>query len=143
MYYQHYYPEEGIRGAEGNRHDRKTDPQDGLPGRKLLCGRSGFIQSDGGKSLFSGGDGEFRDILVYDLPVYHLAYAYCTSLYGSDGISSPLSDYQDYGQGQRGGNAQGRIMTDRKGGFDSALSFFYRSAVSAEGVCDIIFGITF
>lgn len=34
-------------------------------------------------------------------------------------------------------------MTDRKGGFDSALSFFYRSAVSAEGVCDIIFGITF
>lgn len=96
MNYQHYYPEEGIRGAEGNRHDRKTDPQDGLPGRKLLCGRSGFIQSDGGKSLFSGGDGEFRDILVYNVPVYPLAYAYRTSLYGSDGISSPLSDYQGY-----------------------------------------------
>lgn len=74
----------------------KTDPQDGLPGRKLLRGRSGFIQSDGGKSLFSGGDGEFRDILVYNVPVYPLAYAYRTSLYGSDGISSPLSDYQGY-----------------------------------------------
>lgn len=82
LYYKHHYKEKGICRLKGNRYDRAADQENGMHGRRILCGRRDSVQPCIGNLVFLCSYRQLCNFLVYLLPVHYLADADGSAFYG-------------------------------------------------------------